>query len=197
MRTICSTAAVLFLLIGSASPGVAADTLIGRVVNIADGDMAIVLDSNRVQHQIQLADIDAPEKKQDFGTQAREALASKIQGRDVKVETQGTDRYKRMIGTVLLDGRNINLELVAEGWAWQYKKYSNSTMIADAEKSARAAGLGLWAGKDPMPPWEFRRTEAERKAKPPGPQTTSRRAPLQFQPSEPREMSGKVPTARP
>ena len=33
-----------------------------------------------------------------------------------------------------------------------------------SSRAARAARLGLWAGKEPVSPWEFRRTEAERKA---------------------------------
>jgi micrococcal nuclease len=195
MRAILPAAAVLCFAAWWASARVAADTLTGRVISIADGDTITVLDSTKVQHKVRLADIDAPEKSQDFGTKSREALAGKIQGRDVKIETQGTDRYKRTLGTVLLDGRNVNLEMVSEGCAWHYKKYSKSAQFADAENAARAAGLGLWTGKEPMPPWEFRQTEAERKAKPS--QSAPRRAPPQLQPSDPRSMSGKVPSTRP
>lgn len=197
MSTICLTALVLAA-VSLASPAAAADVLVGRVVAIADGDTVTVLDGGNVQHKVRLADIDAPEKAQDFGTKAREALASKVQGREVTVESHGTDRYKRTIGTVLVDGRNVNLEMVAEGWAWHYKAYSKSQEFADAEKAARAAGLGLWAGKNPVPPWEFRRTEAERKAAARGARLTAPRQAVPLpQSSGSRSMSGKVPAGRP
>lgn len=43
-----------------------AETIMGKVVAVADGDTLIVLDHNHVQHKIRLAGIDAPEKKQSF-----------------------------------------------------------------------------------------------------------------------------------
>ena len=37
-----------------------AETVTGRVVGVADGDTITVLDSDKVQHKIRLAGIDAP-----------------------------------------------------------------------------------------------------------------------------------------
>ena len=39
---------------------VQADTLLGRVMNVADGDAITVLDDTNIQHKIRLAGIDAP-----------------------------------------------------------------------------------------------------------------------------------------
>jgi endonuclease YncB( thermonuclease family) len=44
-----------------------ADTLLGKVISVADGDTITVLDESRTQHKIRLAGIDAPEKGQAFG----------------------------------------------------------------------------------------------------------------------------------
>ena len=49
-----------------------ADTLTGRVVRVTDGDTIVVLDSANTQHKIRLTGIDAPEKKQAFGTKSKE-----------------------------------------------------------------------------------------------------------------------------
>lgn len=48
------------------------------------------------------------------------------------------------------------LDLVRQGLAWYFKKYSDDQQLAQAEIDARAARAGLWSGVDPMPPWEYR-----------------------------------------
>jgi endonuclease YncB( thermonuclease family) len=133
----------------------------GRVVKIADGDTITVL-LDKTQHKIRLEGIDAPEKGQAFGTRARQALAGKIFSKTVRIDWKKRDRYKRIIGRVYLGDRDISLEMVRDGWAWHYKRFSKEAALADAEQEAREASRGLWAGKDPVPPWEWRR---ERKAK--------------------------------
>ena len=48
--------------------------------------------------------------------------------------------------------------------AWHYTRYSKDARLAAAEREARAAGRGLWADREPVPPWEWRASERERKA---------------------------------
>jgi endonuclease YncB( thermonuclease family) len=74
------------------------------------------------------------------------------------------DRYGRSVGDIRVDGVWINLKMVADGWAWHYRRYSQSEELADAERDARRMRLGLWADKEPTPPWEFRsgKTESRR-----------------------------------
>ena len=55
--------------------GVQAETIIGRVVKVVDGDTVTVLDSQMVQHKIRLAGIDAPEKTQPFANRSKESLS--------------------------------------------------------------------------------------------------------------------------
>ena len=43
---------------------VSGETLVGKVVKVADGDTVTVLDADRVQHRVRLAGIDAPESNQ-------------------------------------------------------------------------------------------------------------------------------------
>lgn len=128
----------------------------GKVVKIADGDTITVL-LDKVQYRIRLAGIDAPEKKQAFGTQSKKALGDKIFGKDVKVVWKKRDLYNRIVGDIYLDSRWINKEMVEEGWAWHYRQYSKSRDLADAEEAARNARRGLWNDSNPIPPWEFRK----------------------------------------
>ena len=70
-------------------------------------------------------------------------------------------------GSVPMAGRSVNLELVEAGFAWWSEKYApDDEQLAEAEKEARAEKRGLWAGPEPVPPWEWRRGEK------PGPRTT-------------------------
>ena len=91
-----------------------AEILTGRVVGISDGDTITVL-VERQQIKIRLADIDAPESRQAFGTRAKQALSDLCCNKDARLETQGKDRYGRTIATVYCAGRNANVHQVWQG----------------------------------------------------------------------------------
>jgi endonuclease YncB( thermonuclease family) len=57
--------------------------------------------------------IDAPERKQAFGTRARQFTSELAFNQIVTVVVHNTDRYGRLVGEVVLpDGRSLNQELV-------------------------------------------------------------------------------------
>ena len=130
--------------------------IIGRVVGVSDGDTITVLDATKTPHKIRLNAIDAPESHQAFGQRSKQTLSAKIFDRDVRVATYQRDKYGRVIGDIYLDDRCINKEMVEEGWAWHYKKYSTSPSLDEAEKKARATRAGLWVDVLPVAPWDFR-----------------------------------------
>ena len=140
-----------------------ADTLTGRVVGIADGDTLTLLDTTNTQHKIRLSGIDSPEKRQPFGQHCKQSLSDLAYGRTVTVETNKRDRYGRVIGKMLVDGQDANLEQVRRGCAWHYRRYMNEQPLDDrvaynaAEESARAGRVGLWGDRDPVPPWDWRK----------------------------------------
>lgn len=133
-----------------------ATTLVGWVVKIADGDTLTMLIDGR-QERIRLSDIDTPERKQPYGTRAKQALANLTFGKTISVETTKRDRYGRVIGRVTVDGVDVNAELVRLGYAWVYRKYSNDAELLRLEQTARNERLGLWADGNAIPPWEWRR----------------------------------------
>lgn len=140
-------------------------TLTGRVVRIADGDTVTVLDSTNTQHRIRLQGIDAPESHQAFGTQSKKSLSDLIFDREVTVEYEKTDQYGRIVGKILLDGKDINLEQVKAGMAWHYKEYQREQSAEDrelyarAEDEARNARRGLWVDANPVEPGAFRKEQ--------------------------------------
>lgn len=152
-------AVVLALLAITAS----ADTITGRVVGIADGDTLTLLDATNTQHKIRLAGIDSPEKGQPFGQVCKQSLSDLAYDRVATVESTQLDRYGRVIGKVLVNGQDVNLEQVRRGCGWHYKKYQNEQILDDrlsynsAEESAKSRNVGLWTDHEPVPPWEWRK----------------------------------------
>ena len=64
------------------------------------------------------------------------------------------DRYKRLIAVCYAAQFNINEQMVADGWAMTYRKYSND--YVRAETFAKTRREGLWQGEF-EPPWAWRR----------------------------------------
>ena len=93
-----------------------------------------------------------------FGLLAKQAASNLAFGKEVTVKTHGHDKYKSIIGEVILeDGMNVKHTLVNDGW-WWYRKYAPSdTVLEGLEKEAREAKKGLWADPQPVPPWEWRK----------------------------------------
>jgi endonuclease YncB( thermonuclease family) len=81
-----------------------AELLQGKVVAIADGDTLTVLDAAKNQHKIRLSGIDAPEKRQPFGSRWKENLSRLAFDKEVTVDWQKRDRFDRIVGKVLIDG---------------------------------------------------------------------------------------------
>jgi endonuclease YncB( thermonuclease family) len=143
-----------------------AEILKGRVVKIADGDTLTVLDKSNRQHKIRLVGIDAPERGQAFGTVSRQNLADLVFGKTVAVEWHKQDRYQRVLGKVLLDGKDVNLKQIKAGLAWHYTRYDNDLrradkqLYAEAQKAASLKGIGLWSDPAPVAPWDFRHNKS-------------------------------------
>lgn len=146
----------------------AAETLVGKVIGVADGDTVTVLDEQRQQHKIRLAGIDAPEKRQAFGQRSKEALSDAVFDKVVSVDWNKFDRYGRIIGKIVVDDRDVNLGQVQSGLAWWYQKYASEQATADqrlyahAEDEAKRERLGLWSEAEPVAPWDFRRRRRDK-----------------------------------
>ena len=88
-----------------------------KVVGVHDGDTITGLDEDQKQFKIRLDAIDAPELGMAFGQASRKALNEKVLGKMVVVIVKTKDRYGRTVGHVLLDKRDMNLEMIEAGMA--------------------------------------------------------------------------------
>ena len=148
---------VIFLLLISSN--LLSLELKGKIIHISDGDTVHLLTDNKEKIKIRLNDIDAPESKQAFGNKSKENLKKYIYQKNVVVEYKNKDKYKRVLGIIYYQNRDINLQQVKDGYAWVYKKYSKNPNYFKAEKDARNKRLGLWYDKKPIEPWEFRKNK--------------------------------------
>lgn len=126
---------------------------------MTDGDTVTLLTQDNQQIKIRLEGIDAPERKQDYGTKATLYVRRLCEGKAVTVIKTGTDRYKRTLGILYVDNLNVNEYLVRQGLAWHYKQFNTSHRLDSLEKLARKEKLNIWSLPNPVPPWEYRKNK--------------------------------------
>jgi micrococcal nuclease len=141
-----------------------------QVYRVIDGDTFIVKHGD-IKITIRLVGIDAPElsnkKRKDgqpFSRQSTQHLAELVLNKTVDVKSYGADRNGRTLGEVfLLDGKNVNIEMVKAGLAEVYRGKPASGLDMEpywkAEEEARKTGRGMWQlGNKYVSPREWRRT---------------------------------------
>ena len=126
---------------------------VGRVV---DGD-TLVIDLFGTEVKVRLAEIDAPESRQEYGSEATALLESFVAGENFELVNLGPARYGRVLAHLHGEQGCINQRLVEQGAAWHYEDYSDSTVMAALQNGAKSAGLGLWGRERAVAPWDFRR----------------------------------------
>jgi micrococcal nuclease len=126
------------------------------VVRVVDGDTLRVLYKGR-DEAVRLLRVDTPERGEVGFHEAAEALRKHVEGGKVVLvfedpEVVARDRYGRLLAYLLVDGKNVNVELVREGWTPFWTRYGEGRLadaFRKAEAEARAAGRGLWAKEAP------------------------------------------------
>lgn len=129
-----------------------------KVIGIKDGDTIVVLDSLNNQTTLRLAEVDCPEKKQAFGTKAKQFTSDEVYLKTITYTVYDTDRYGRTIAQVYYDNNKyLSAEIIKHGLGWHYKKYSNSQHLAKLEIEAKTNKFGLWIDPNPIFPSDFRK----------------------------------------
>ena len=143
--------------------------LICVVVGISDGDTLTARchpapDAPAQTIKVRLAEVDAPERHQPFGSRSRESLASLCMSQNAEVRPVaargGLDVYSRTVAHVTCNGVDANSEQVRTGMAWVFDRYVTDRRLYSLQDEARAERRGLWADAKPVAPWEWRRESA-------------------------------------
>lgn len=133
------TVIILFALLAFGGPNALADELRGRVVGISDGNTLTLLTDGREQVRIRLSDIDTPERRQPYGTRARQVLSDLAFGHRARIEVRDIDRYGRTGGRAFVGAVDVSAELVGRGAAWVFRRYSNHPGLLRLEAEAKTA----------------------------------------------------------
>ena len=152
-----------------------AETFNAKVIVVMDGDTVMVLREggseaagsppasplrglrNGKKIKIRLANIDAPEKAQPFGKQARDSLQELVGKKQIQIDSRAVDQYGRTVGFIKVDGLNVNQEQVRRGMAWDYSHFHTDKIYVGLQSDARRARRGLWAQPNPQAPWQWRK----------------------------------------
>ncbi len=128
------------------------------VIKVIDGDTFDVrCDGDK--ETIRLYGVDCPESNQAYGDKATSYTTSQILNKEVKIDEISTGYYGRTIAMVYHNGKNINESLIRNCLAWVYTDYCEQSICnqwENIEQTARNNKCGLWAGANPIPPWEWR-----------------------------------------
>ena len=137
-----------------------------KVIRVVDGDTYQLQSDNKV-FTVRLANVDAPESKQQFGSEATKNVSALILHQNVLVTEMGKDRYNRTIGSISINGMALDSVLICNGWAWHYAAYNDSKELAALQELAIKKHLGLWKQgvKNVCLPSVFRKLSAAEKKK--------------------------------
>ena len=135
--------------------------------SIYDGD-TLRVERGGQELKVRLCGIDAPELKQAGGIESRDHLRSLVAQGDgaIGVVAVEKDQYKRTVADLFVirpDGSEIHLnsQLVMDGMAYHYEKYSGSCpqpdVLVRAEEIAKEQSVGVWAKPNAEKPWEYRK----------------------------------------
>lgn len=134
------------------------------ILKMVDGDsgQARLMSSGKTVN-IRLYGIDAPERGQAFSQKAKAFSENLLNGQRVQLDVIETDRFGRQIVNLYLsDGSLANHRIVAAGFAWWFRSFApDNGDLSSLEAHARAAKLGLWQDKAPLPPWEYRQKKRQ------------------------------------
>ena len=132
------------------------------VIRIHDGDTitAQIAEGNRIQ--VRLSGIDAPELKQEYGIESRNALIAMLKNETPTLDCFKTDRYQRKVCRIFTNsGTDVPLQMITTGNAWWYRNYAKDQTLEErekysvAEESARSQRFGLWS-LVAAAPWDWR-----------------------------------------
>jgi micrococcal nuclease len=131
---------------GPTPPGNLETATVSKAV---DGDTIELTDGRRVRY----IGVNTPERDQPYYQEATNTNRQLVEGRDVQLEfdVETFDQYGRTLAYVWVNGRMANWEIINRGFANVFTVPPNvkyEAAFRAAERDAREAGRGLWAGSD-------------------------------------------------
>lgn len=127
-----------------------------KVIRVIDGDTYDIL-LNKSTIRVRMYGIDCPEKKQEYGLNAKLFAEKYLLNKDVKLTILSKDLYQRSISKIYLGDIYFNKLLIDSGYAWHYSKYSNDKDLETSMNIAKSNKIGLWSKNRYIEPEIFRK----------------------------------------
>lgn len=151
---------VVLLLLLTIGQSACAEGMTGTLDTVIDGDLITILNRGK-EVEVRLYGVDAPEKTQPFGQNAKNFIGAMASDKELWVKTIRKDTNGRTVGLVFANGINLNEQLVSQGYAWVLRQEcATESFCAEwvrLETNAKDSRKGLWANTNPAPPWEHRK----------------------------------------
>jgi len=130
--------------VGATSTARTASTAIIGSASVSDGD-GLRLNGQRIRlHGVDAFELYQTCENGPCGRAAKAALEALVEGRQVACEPVDTDRYGRTIAYCRANGVDLGEQLVLQGHALAFRRYS--TEYVDEEDLARSRRAGAWTG---------------------------------------------------
>lgn len=118
-----------------------------------------------VERSLRIGGIDAPDVRQPSGVESRRALVALCQGEQASVVMRRHDAQGRPVADIACRGIDVAAAQTGAGWAWVAEtRDAGYPGLEGLQATARAQRRGLWARPQPVPPWEWRRTQARERS---------------------------------
>ena len=127
------------------------------VVDVIDGDTVMVMLEGKVR-PLHLCSVDAPQMEQPFGPEAKQYTTDLLLNKVVTIDYIDMNRANDI---VTFDGKSLKWGLIRAGLAWYPRNHEKNQLrslndpLGKQERKARRKRVGLWAQKDPQPPWSL------------------------------------------
>lgn len=119
-------------------------SLVAKVNGVYTGD-TILVRQGREETKIRIRGIRCPEEDTATGRKAKRFTEALLLGRSVHVQGLEKTQDGEIIGTVLLENRNVAVNLLSAGLAEYRSDAYFDEELADAENLAKVAEIGIWA----------------------------------------------------
>ena len=133
------------------------EVVVYDVISVVDGD-TVKINYEGQETSVRLIGVNTPEtvdprkSVECFGEEASKYLKELLEGKKVTIEADSTqsdrDKYNRLLRYVYLDGKDINLDIMTNGYGYEYTyeiPYKKQADYKKAQQVAEDEKKGLWA----------------------------------------------------
>jgi micrococcal nuclease len=117
------------------------------VKKVIDGDTVELFNGTVLRY----VGVTAPEEGEDFAEEATKLNQSLVEGKEIKLEYDNytSDKFGRILAYVIVDRKNVSIELVRKGMAelviYQKRKpFIYQVQLLEAQEEAKKKNLGIW-----------------------------------------------------